>query len=134
MTISKTNKNASVTYVPKDGASLTLSMLLASCFQGETFCYAFEEFVGGEVDPSDINKFKRFIKATKDDPCVDRVECEIYSYYLPGPALLERKARKKEIGLIVDDDFPNSPIYPDLRVLGDEDFTYYPHGTKVVKK
>ena len=132
MSISKKTDEKSVAYVPKDGASLTFSMLHAQCYQDEEDCLIVEDFAGGEVKPSELSKFKMFTATIKENPHVNKIRCEIYFYHLSGPSD-ERKATKKEIDLIVDDDFPNSYAYPNLSsdIIGE--FDYYPQRTKVVR-
>lgn len=41
---------------------------------------------------------------------------EMHSYALVG-TMGERPATDKELEIIIDDDFPNSPLYPELRII-----------------
>lgn len=99
-------------YIPEDGETILMTTItLTSGCRSKKIC------VGGLFDSDSdeallLPEVAEFTKKCHKNP----VFVEVYSYALVG-TMGERPATDKELEVIIDDDFPNSPLYPELRAI-----------------
>ena len=95
-------------YVPEDGKTLLITNIMIECDD-----MVGEIHTGGILDIWDVSKLPAF-KKLAEEHLDQKIRVELYTYALLGTEDGERNARKHELTKIIDDDFPNSPLYPNL--------------------